>query len=157
VVRLLATEPGVKDDHVISGLIRKRAEIAGKIKGAQAEARKLKMDLVHVDAVLRLYVPDIKVEDIKPKRPPAPFRTPRGKMTRRILDHLRAHGPVTALDLAKAEMAFRGADAAIYSTAMMREGRVGPALRTLRERGLIRSYTGPDGLLLWAINSRPGA
>lgn len=151
-MRLLATGPRVREnDHVISGLIRKRAEIAGRINRAEAEARKLRAELAHVDAVLRLYVAGIKVEDIKPKRPPAPFRTPRGKMTQRILSRLRMQGPATAMELAKAEMAVRGADGSDYTVAMMRVCRVGPALRALRKRGLLHSRPGPDGLLLWAL------
>jgi hypothetical protein len=36
-VRLLAAELEMKNEHVLSGLLAKRAELAGKIEFAQAE------------------------------------------------------------------------------------------------------------------------
>jgi hypothetical protein len=83
-------EPG--DNKVaVNALIRKRAEIAGKIRELEHQTDQLRAEMVHVDSVLRLFAPDIEVEKI-----PAKLRTPRrseyfarGELTRICLDALR--------------------------------------------------------------------
>ncbi len=47
------------DEHVIAGLTRKRADLAGRIEHTQTALRQLIIDLDNLDATLRLFVPDI--------------------------------------------------------------------------------------------------
>ena len=54
--------------HVLSGLIAKRAELAGEIAAAEARLGQLRADLVHLDSVIRLMDPDAAPETIPPKR-----------------------------------------------------------------------------------------
>ncbi len=42
----------MKNEHVLSGLIAKRAELAGKIEFAQAELRQMLIDLDSLDATI---------------------------------------------------------------------------------------------------------
>jgi hypothetical protein len=44
----------MKNEHVLSGLVRKRAEIAGQIEHTQAELRKFVTDLDAIDAAIRI-------------------------------------------------------------------------------------------------------
>ncbi|HRK94814.1 MAG TPA: hypothetical protein PK694_00700 [Rhodospirillales bacterium] len=53
--------------HVVTALIAKRAELAGQLEAAQAEVRRLVIDLDNVDATLRIFKPDIELDEIKPK------------------------------------------------------------------------------------------
>ena len=57
----------MSDENVIAGLTRKRAELAGRIEHMQTALRQLIIDLDNLDATLRLFEPDIDLEDIRPK------------------------------------------------------------------------------------------
>ena len=60
------------EPHVITGLVRKRAELAGDIENTHEHLRKMIHELEHLDATLLLFDPSFEVEAIKPKafRPP---------------------------------------------------------------------------------------
>jgi hypothetical protein len=53
--------------HVLSGLVAKRAELAGQLEHHQAMCRQMLIDLDNVDATLRLFDADIVLEEIRPK------------------------------------------------------------------------------------------
>ena len=55
----------MSESHVVSALIRKRAELAGQIEGTQIRLRQFIIDLDNLDATLRLFAPDIDLEDIR--------------------------------------------------------------------------------------------
>jgi hypothetical protein len=56
----------MENEHVISGLIRKRKEIAGLIEDVQLRMRQLIIDLDNIDATIRLFQPEIDLEEIRP-------------------------------------------------------------------------------------------
>ena len=45
------------DPHVLSGLVAKRAEIAGRIEHMQDQLRQLVIDLDHIDASIHIFDP----------------------------------------------------------------------------------------------------
>ena len=55
-------------DHVVSGLIEKRRELAGIIDELQRQLDQHRADLTHIDGVLRVLVTDLNPETIRPKR-----------------------------------------------------------------------------------------
>jgi hypothetical protein len=55
-------------EHVISGLIEKRRELAGIIDQLQRQLDQHRADLTHIDGVLRVLATDLDPETIKPKR-----------------------------------------------------------------------------------------
>jgi hypothetical protein len=55
-------------DHVVSGLIAKRRELAGIIDQLQRQLDQYRADLVHIDGTLRVLAADIDPETIRPKR-----------------------------------------------------------------------------------------
>ena len=55
------------NEHLLSGLMRKRAELAGKLEHHQAVVRQLFIDLDNVDATIRMFDPDIELNEIRPK------------------------------------------------------------------------------------------
>lgn len=59
------------EPHVVTGLMQKRAEIAGRIE--------------HTQIALRLFVPDIDLEEIKPKPFPPRNSAVRGELSRIVL------------------------------------------------------------------------
>ena len=137
--------------HAISALTKHRAELVGEIEHSQLHTRKLLENLDHLDATIRQFDPDYKVEEIKPKgfRPPSDWAS-RGEMSRIVLDVLRrAKEPLTTQELAKELMKARGLPLNRCQTATCKmTKRAGVALAgQQRENGLVRSSQG-DGLFL---------
>ena len=54
---------------VLSGLIRKRAELAGELEAVHARIPVLVAALNSVDATIRLFSPDLPLDETAPKRP----------------------------------------------------------------------------------------
>ena len=61
------------DPHVITALVKRRAQLTGDIKNAHESLHKIIADLETLDATLLMFDPSRVVEAIKPKafRPPA--------------------------------------------------------------------------------------
>jgi hypothetical protein len=55
-------------NHVVSGLIEKRRELAGVIDQLQRQLDQHRADLMHIDGVLRVLAADLDPETIRPKR-----------------------------------------------------------------------------------------
>ena len=55
-------------DHVVSGLIEKRRELAGIIDELQRRLDQHRADLTHIDGVLRVLAADLDPATIRPKR-----------------------------------------------------------------------------------------
>lgn len=98
--------------HVVSALQEKRAEVSGVIADLERRIAQHRADLVHVDAVLRLYVPELAPESIPPKavRRRNEWFKP-GELSRLVLDVLRIAPAALAIkDIAVEVMVRRGLD-----------------------------------------------
>lgn len=139
------------ETHVVSALIRKRAEIAGQIEQTQSDLRQLIIDLDNLDATIRLFKPDIDLEDIRPKPLPPRHHAYKGEVSRIILEALRQSGkPLTAQDLAQHVMAHRGLNTADKRLVKAIGKRVGACLRHHRDKGTLQSEKGSSQLLVWS-------
>ena len=91
------------EPHVIGALRNKRAELAGMLRQLEQQLGQQRANLAHVDATMRLFDPDIRPKDIRPKQPRernAWFRP--GECLRLIYDELRdAVQPMTTRELAE--------------------------------------------------------
>jgi hypothetical protein len=132
--------------HALSGLVTKRAEIAGRIVEARTALRQLLIDLDHVDAAIRIFDPDFDVDGIRPKAPAAPFAVSyRGEFVRVVLDVMReAKGPMTTKEIARHVMAGRGLNAADAVALQLFGRRTRALLYHYQERGMIRSIKAND-------------
>ena len=72
----------MENEHVLGGLTRKRAEIAGQIEHTQAALRKLVTDLDAIDAAIRIFDPEADIGAIKAKAYPPRHAAFRGEMMR---------------------------------------------------------------------------
>jgi hypothetical protein len=138
---------------VISGLVRKRAEVAGEIEFTQQRLKTLVSDLEHLDATILQFDPDYRVEVIRPKgfRPPSDWAN-KGEMSRIVLNVLRqSTEPMTTRDLAYELMVTRGLDTEDEKLLRKMTKRVGVALRTQRENGLTKSSQGTGQFMVWEI------
>ena len=100
--------------HVIGALRNKRAELAGTLRQLEQQLVQQRANLTHLDATLRLFDPDIRPTDIRPKQQRARnvwFRP--GECLRLIYDELRdATQPVTTRELAEGIMRVKAIPAA---------------------------------------------
>ncbi len=90
----------------INALREKRAELAGLIIHHQREIERLRIDLSHLDAVLKLFDPEIRPDKILPKyrRPERSEYLGHGEIRRRCREALRDREVITAEEIALATM-----------------------------------------------------
>jgi hypothetical protein len=121
------TEP-----HVVAALRDKRAELSGTIADLEKRIGQHRADLLHVDAVLRLFAPDLEPAAIAPKavrRPNGWFKP--GELARMVLDVLRvAPAPRSIREITVEVMERRGLD--------RQDGRTAERLRKLVTNALNR-------------------
>src|SRR5665213_3379590 len=87
--------------HVIGALRNKRAELAGTLRQLEQQLAGHRANLAHLDATMRLFDPNVRPKDIRPRQVRARnawFR--QGECLRLIYDALReATPPVTTREL----------------------------------------------------------
>jgi len=138
---------------VVSGLVKRRAELAGEIERTHDGLRKMVLDLENLDATILQFEPDFQVETIKPKafRPPADWSN-RGEMTRICLSILRqASEPLTSRDIALELLIERALDKTDQRLLRLMTKRVAVALRGQRDKNVVRSIQGPGQYNVWEI------
>ena len=142
------------DGHVLSGLIRKRAEIAGELEAMQNRIRQLVVDIGNVDAAIHLFAPDLDLAEIKPKHLPPRHAAYSGELSRGIPDILRESAfPLHTKDIVLRVMAERQLDLADLRLVRIVHHRVGSALCRLRSRGLVVSSDRIGGTVTWRMNT----
>lgn len=142
----------MEGDHLMSGLMKKRAELAGELEGAQALVRKLIIELDAVDQTIRIFNPDMDLEEIRPKPLPPRHAAYKGEVARIIFGALRdAHHPMTTQELAQHVMVERDLNSADKRLLRTVAKRVNACLRHYRTRGVLQSAPGPGGRILWKV------
>jgi predicted transcriptional regulator len=104
--------PDLRGEHanLVKTLLRKRRDIAFHVTEIERQAEAVRADLVHIDAVIRMFAPDI-APDALPKRERHPRRLDyfaHGEITRRIYDMMRGGGTVAAIAVAKRAIEEKG-------------------------------------------------
>ena len=74
--------------YVMTGLHRKRSEIAGRLVAAQAEAAALAKPLEAVEPTIRLFAPDAAMPALRPIASPRQRIAQHGEVPRTVLDVL---------------------------------------------------------------------
>jgi hypothetical protein len=101
------------EPHVIGALRNKRAELAGIVLSLKQQLVQRRASLTHLDATMRLFDPELRPEEIRPRRQRtcnAWFRP--GECLRLVYDVLRdAAEPVRAPDLVARIMAMKSISA----------------------------------------------
>ena len=140
------------ESHVVTALVAKRAEIAGVIVQTERQLGQFRADLIHIDATLRLFAPDLEPKAIPAKKIRQSDRWfEQGELSRRVLDALRRAGePMRAPDVVRAVMIDKGLDPADRPSFARVQWKVRDTLNRLNKRGLLA----PDGVghvVLWRI------
>jgi hypothetical protein len=136
------------DPHVISALERLYARHSGSLRKAEADATQLRSDMIHIEAVLRIYRAEWNAESVKPI---ATRRVSRwiyhGEGVRSVLDVLRmATGPLTTHDIAKAVFQLKGMP---EPDAITLRAASGPIHKLLRNRDGVIAH--PGKLKRWSL------
>lgn len=141
----------MENEHVLSGLARKRAEIAGQIEHTQDQLRKLVMNLDAIDAAIRIFDPTADVAAIAPKQYPPRHAAFRGEMMRFVMGALRvAEKPVTTRDIALQVMKGRGLNPDDAELSVTIRKRVGACMYQLKTKGIAREVPIAGELKGWA-------
>jgi hypothetical protein len=137
----------------VTGLVKRRAEIAGEIGKLQTRMAECSRDLETLDATLKIIAPELDIPAIAPKmfKPPEHW-SKRGEMSRVVLDILRvARGSMTSRDIAAQMIVLRGM-AVTPKLANLMSKRVATALRTMRDKGMVRNSGSPTAFWLeWEL------
>lgn len=140
----------MQNEHVLSGLVRKRSELAGQIEHAQYELRKLVTDLDAIDAAIRIFDPNADVGAIPARQYPPLHAAFRGEMMRFVLGALRvATAPVTSREIADTVMDGRGLNKEDPKVAQMIRKRVIACMWKLKQRGDVREVPMDGELKGW--------
>lgn len=105
-------ETHMAEPHVVSALIKKRAEITGSIAALERQIRDKQHALAHVDATLKIFAPEMKLTEIKVRQPPH-ARSPyfvNGEISDRCHEAMRSGKSVTAQEIAIEAMRDKGLD-----------------------------------------------
>ena len=136
----------------IQGLIRKRAELAGRVNDLNDQLTAVLVELDHIDGALHVLDPDLQAHAIPPRATTAANVTMKWQTTRLILSMLRDEGPLTTAEIAMRMVQSRGLNAADKRLVRVIHERAGSRLRKLRSEGKVVSEgTGESGLLRWRV------
>src|SRR3954467_4713701 len=94
----------------VNALRTKRVQIAGEIEMHSREIDRLRAELVHLDATMRLFDPEIDPSDVPALRR-YPRRTEwfaRGEVTQRVYEAFRTQAVIWPREIAKKAMADKG-------------------------------------------------
>lgn len=130
----------MENDNVVSGLLRKRKDLAREIDAGQARLVNMLSDLNALDCAIRLFRPEIELPEIIMKPLPPRDGAGRGQMSTTVLSILREQSSPMQTEAIRDEvMRRRGLSVADRPLARMMLGRVHSCLRAQRKRNVVRS------------------
>lgn len=141
------------NEITMSALVAQRAEILFEIEKAEKRIAQLQTELVHLDAVLRMFRPDFKAEglSVRHRRPTKSPYFSHGELTQRMFDALRTGGMVTSF--AAQAMRDKGLDPENDKpTRPDFVRRVGLALGDMQRKGKVERI-GRGRAMPWKINA----
>ena len=126
-------------DQTLSGLIRKRAELASETVSTREayEAKLAALDAI--DAAIRVFRPDLVTEYLPTNRPAVPHAAATSEMRRFLLDMIRQRQgrPVRTLEAADALCEAKGIDRRDRVVMTLMRKRVTDAFGRMRKNGTV--------------------
>ena len=139
-------------DYVLSGLTKRRAELAGEAESLRARLAQIGTDLSHLDAVIRQFDPDYDPGAIRAKRPRGPDVARRGERSRALLAVLREAGePLDTAEVVRRVMRRDRQDAGDQRIVARLTKRVGTALGRQERNGTVRCMREAGQAMLWKV------
>ena len=142
----------MEHDNIVSGLLRRRQEIADKLEIVQGQVRQLVLDLDALDSTLRLFRPDVEIGVVRIKPVPRRHAAVRYESSRLVFSVLReAGGPMTTRELTRAIMEARGMNTADHAMAETMRLRLASTLRKLKHRGKLVADVEAGKNMRWGL------
>jgi hypothetical protein len=137
---------------VVSGLVSKRSEVAGRIISCQAEISRLQESLSHLDGSIKLFAPEYDLRTIKSKRTNTRNQYfVKGEAQRLTLDVMREAGkPLNSLEITAQLLARKGIEATDAITARIQKN-VFSVIHRLEARHIVREIDNGAGVMTWVI------
>lgn len=140
---------------VLSGLLRKRQEIAADIETLESRLHGLVLDIDAVDATIRLFSPGIDVETVRVRPTPRRHGVRPGDTSKLVLSLLRENGgPMSQRQITLKVMEHRGLNVADREMYGVMRNRVGASLRGLVRRGTLAQMDAASGGVRWEVAKR---
>ncbi|MGI4801437.1 MAG: hypothetical protein ACRYG8_46910 [Janthinobacterium lividum] len=137
---------------VLTGLIRRRAELDGERIRLCNRVAEIALDLSRLDAAIGVFDREMNANTIRPMRVRAPNVVGFGHWSRTALDVLRGAGQSLPTKEVVARVMERvGADQESGPVRRMVAKRVRHALQHQRVKGLVRSDRGPGQVVVWEV------
>jgi hypothetical protein len=140
----------------LDGLLRKRGELTSEVEALRANLGVKLAALDHIDATIRVFKPDIDIEDMPERPSPPPNAAFRGEVQRFLLHTLRCAGePLTTTQLAEAVMQSRRLNTGDRVLLKLITKRAGHSLGRLRRQGFVEGDRYSKGAeLQWRLTGR---
>ena len=139
-------------DYVLTGLVKRRAELSGEGDALRAKLARIAIDLGHLDAVIRQFDPEYDMATIRPKRPQSLDAAKRGERGRAVLDVLRkASEPITAAEMVRRVLVDQGQDPKDHALVRQVAKRFETALARQERRGVVRARREAGQAVLWEV------
>ena len=140
------------NQYAIAALKDRRAELARDIGIHETAASRLRVELDHLDATIRLFDPKADISAIKPKAIPPFMGAQRGANAHAVFALLRTAGrPCTTREITLHVMASRGLDTADTGLVTLMGRRVSTALRHYRQLKVLQSSKAFGENVKWQI------
>jgi hypothetical protein len=138
-----------------NALRNKRADLAGQIEMHQREVDRIRTELVHLDATLRLFDPYVLPEEIAPRQrwPRRSDYFAKGELTRLVYEAMRDNGTTAAGELAATAMATRNIPETDGRTRRDFVARFLNTLHDMRRRGTVEKIGQGRGVR-WRLAER---
>jgi len=143
-------------DLALSGLKKKRGEIAGQVAYLKKQIRRHQLTLAHLDACIKLWEPDSRPDRIPNKRIYVRNRVFKpAEMPRLALDVLRTTTePMTTAEIGAAMIVRKGVTAEEPNLLRFTCDRSGAVLAKLEKRKLVERVEGGP-VLRWKVVNNP--
>jgi hypothetical protein len=140
------------EPHVISALTAKRAELAGIIAHHHKEITRLSAEVNVLDATIKLFDPEYRINAIKPKRYQRRndfFK--HGEAHKLLLDIIReARKPINTIEISEEAQRRKGLNLCADQLSAFK-ATIGTALSRQRKVGLISEVGKDKGTSVWVI------
>lgn len=144
--------PTAEQPNVLHGLVRKHAEISGKIGQLKTALHDLTAELAHIDAAILIFDPSVDIGTIRARSTAMTHPAFPGEITRIVIDVLRdADRPMTPREITLCLANARGLnpeDRALFDVLLKR---VRSCLRFQRQRGTVQSTTTGTASRAWEV------
>ena len=142
----------MENDNVVSGLLRRRQEVADKLELVQGQVRQLVLDLDALNTTIRLFRPDTEIGIVRMKPIPRRHAAVRHESSRLIYSLLReAREPMTTREVVRRIMEARGLNTADHAMVETMRLRLATTLRKLKNRGKLVADKEQGRNMRWAL------